>query len=70
MRKKMLLLTLALTALAGSLTASRATAAPTTYCPSCTYYSDGSSCCVPCWCRNGVPYMCTDVYCPPEGGIN
>jgi hypothetical protein len=70
MRKKMLLLALALATLTGALTASRATAVGSTYCPQCTYYADGSSCCVSCWCRNGIAYMCTDNYCPPEGGIN
>ena len=70
MRKKMLLLTFALIALAGALTSHPVEAAPTVYCPQCTYYPDGSSCCVSCWCRNGIAIMCTDVYCPPADGIN
>ena len=70
MRKKMMLLTLALAALAGALTTPAVNAVGNYSCPQCTYYSDGSKCCVSCWCRNGIPYACTDVYCPPEGGIN
>ena len=69
MRKKMLLLTLAMASLAGALT-SGASAVGTTSCPQCTYYSDGSKCCVSCWCQNGIPVACTDHYCPPEGGID
>lgn len=71
MRKKVILLVLALVALAGAWTSHpvAAAAAPTVYCPQCTYYPDGSSCCVSCWCRNGIAIMCTDNYCPPAGGI-
>jgi hypothetical protein len=38
-------------------------------CPQCTTYSDGSQCCVSCWCDGtGMPVACTNNYCPPEGG--
>jgi hypothetical protein len=66
MRKKMLLLALAL---AGALSASRAVAGGTYFCPICTTYADGSQCCVSCTCNSsGVPIACTDHYCPPAGG--
>jgi hypothetical protein len=69
MRKKMLLLALALTATAG-LTAPR-TAVAYTSCPICTTYADGSQCCVSCICdAKGHIVACTDHYCPPEGGLN
>ncbi|HEY9423127.1 MAG TPA: hypothetical protein VIW92_17065 [Thermoanaerobaculia bacterium] len=68
MRKKMLLLTLALASLAGALATAPATAAGTYSCPQCTYYADGSKCCVSCWCQNGFPIACTDNYCPPADG--
>jgi hypothetical protein len=69
MRKKMLLLALALAATASLTTP--LTAATTTYhgCPICTTYADGSQCCVSCICDNtGRMVACTDHYCPPEGG--
>jgi hypothetical protein len=66
MRKKMMLLALALTAVASTLSAPRAEAG-TYSCPICTYYSNGSKCCVPCWCNGtGQVVACTDLYCPPE----
>lgn len=69
MRKKMLLLTLSLAVLAGALSTAPAAAGGSYSCPICTYYADGSSCCVPCWCQNGVIVACTNLYCPPaEGG--
>jgi hypothetical protein len=70
MRKKMLLLALALAASAASLTTSRAIAGETTYfCPICTTYEDGSQCCVSCTCNSaGVPIACTDHFCPPADG--
>ena len=37
-------------------------------CPQCTTYSDGSQCCVSCWCDGtGMPVACTQNYCPPPG---
>jgi hypothetical protein len=70
MRKKMLMLALALIA-AASFTAPRAEAAGGYSCPQCITYSNGSRCCVSCWCNSsGVPIACTDHYCPPEGGID
>lgn len=70
MRKRMLLLTLSLAALAGALTAPAADAGGEggSSCPQCTYYSDGSKCCVPCWCENGIIVACTNLYCPPADG--
>jgi hypothetical protein len=71
MRKKMLFLALAVAATAASLTAPRAQADGTHSCPICTTYSDGSQCCVPCVCDSkGHVLACTNVYCPPEGGID
>jgi hypothetical protein len=70
MRKKMLFLALALTALA-ALPMRHAEAAGSTFCPHCTTYPDGSQCCVSCWCNaQGIPIACTDHYCPPAGGID
>jgi hypothetical protein len=64
MRKKMLFMLLALATTAGALTP-RADAATGYFCPSCTTYPDGSSCCVSCWCNGqGIPVWCTDNYCP------
>ncbi len=69
MRKKMLLLTLALAAAAASLTAPSATAGGTHACPRCTTYEDGSQCCVSCICdASGRPLACTNNICPPPGG--
>jgi hypothetical protein len=69
MRKKMLLLALALLALAGSLTGVEA--AGTHSCPRCTTYPNGSQCCVSCICNGaGIPIACTNNYCPPAGGID
>lgn len=71
MRKKLLLLALSLAAVAGSFLAPRAEAGGTHACPICTTYSDGSQCCVSCWCdASGRILACTDHYCPPEGGID
>jgi hypothetical protein len=69
MRKKMLFLTLALTAAALSLPAPQAAAAGTQSCRRCVTYSDGSKCCVSCVCdSSGIPIACTNNYCPPAGG--
>ena len=71
MRKKLLLLGLAMAAVAGSLSAPRANACSFTGCPICTTYADGSQCCVGCICCGDRVVACTDHYCPPEdGGIN
>jgi hypothetical protein len=72
MRKKMLLLTLALVATASLATPRTGTATTYVSCPICTTYSDGSQCCVPCVCDGkGHVLACTDLYCPPEdGGID
>ena len=68
MRKRMLFLALALTALA-SLPLRRAEAGGTHACPRCTTYPDGSQCCVSCVCNSsGIPIACTNNYCPPAGG--
>lgn len=68
MRKKMLLLTLALAATAASLTTSRA-AAVNHSCPQCTVYADCSRCCVSCQCdENNNIVSCTDHFCPPPDG--
>lgn len=66
MRKKLLLLALSLTALAGSLSY-RAEASGTHACPICTTYSDGSRCCVSCICDDttGALVACTNHICPP-----
>jgi hypothetical protein len=71
MRKKMMMLAFAAAALTGALatTAKPAAAVGGTCGPICTYYSNGTKCCVSCfgtWPSCG----CTDHYCPPEGGIN
>lgn len=71
MRKKMLFLALALTALAASTTSVNAIP-PTSQACACTTYPDGSQCCV-CRCdARGRILYCTDVMCPPAdgGGIN
>ena len=69
MRKKMMMLMVAVAALVGAL-ATRPTSAVGGVCkPYCTYYSDGSKCCVPCW-GTWPNCVCTDLYCPPEGGTN
>ena len=65
MRKKMLLLALSLTALAGSLSYS-AQAAGTHACPICTHYTDGTQCCRSCVCNDqNVAIGCTQNFCPP-----
>jgi hypothetical protein len=69
MRKKMLLLTLALVATVSLATARTGTATTYVSCPICTTYSDGSQCCVPCTCDDkGHRLACTNVYCPPDDG--
>ena len=69
MRKKMLLLSLSLAAVAGSLLAPPAQAGGTHACPICTTYADGSQCCVSCICdASGRLVACTDHYCPPADG--
>ena len=62
MRKKMLFLALALTALA-SIPVKTAEAAA---CRFCTTRSDGSVCCRSCTCNSaGIPIACTNVVCSP-----
>lgn len=64
MRKKLLLLALALIAFGGALSP-RAEAAGNHACPICTTYPDGSQCCVSCFCNaQGIPVACTDHFCP------
>lgn len=78
MRKKMTMLALAFVALAGAVLSTPQVQAAAgggigggggTCQPICTYYSDGSKCCVPCW-GTWPNCGCTNLYCPPEGGIN
>lgn len=64
---KKLALSLSLLA-AASFVPAPATAGGTYSCPRCTYYADGSKCCVSCTCQNGIPIACTNHYCPPAGG--
>jgi len=69
MHKKMLLLSIAAAAMIGALTATPSSATGGVCQPICTYYSDGSVCCVSCfgtWPNCG----CTNNYCPPEDGGN
>ena len=69
MRKKLLLLSLSLAAMAGSLLAPGAEANGYHSCPICRTYSDGSQCCVGCICdSSGTTVACTDVFCPPDNG--
>jgi hypothetical protein len=65
MRKKMLLLSVLVAAVAG-LAIPRADAAAGNHaCPICTTYPDGSTCCVSCVCDgSGRIIACTDHYCP------
>lgn len=71
MRKKLLLLGLALAAVTASLSAPRVEASGGFSCPRCVTYADGSQCCVSCWCdKHGNVVACTDHFCPPPGGIN
>jgi hypothetical protein len=66
MRKKMLLMAFALTALVGALASPRANAGGTYACPICTTYENGSQCCVSCICdAAGHLVACTNHYCPP-----
>ena len=67
MRKTMMLLALLLASVAG-LSTPQANAAAGYSCPICTTYSDGSTCCVSCWCDgSGRVVACTNNYCPPAG---
>lgn len=69
MRKKIVMLSLALGALAGAfLSTPQAQAVGGTCSPRCTYYSNGSKCCVNCW-GTWPNCGCTNVYCPPEGEL-
>ncbi|HSS49897.1 MAG TPA: hypothetical protein VLX28_13250 [Thermoanaerobaculia bacterium] len=69
MRKKMLLLTLALAAVAASLSTIRVEAGGTHACPRCVTYADGSQCCASCICdASGRVIACTNNFCPPPGG--
>jgi hypothetical protein len=75
MRKKMLLLALALAATAVSLTAPKAQALPIGggpyhSCPMCTTFPDGAQCCIPCECgANGTPIICSDIACASIGSV-
>ena len=63
MKKKMLFLALALTAVAASLQAPRAEAGGGRNCVRCTTLSDGSQCCVTCVCGPGGAMACPDIGC-------
>ncbi|HEX6898347.1 MAG TPA: hypothetical protein VF789_01485 [Thermoanaerobaculia bacterium] len=65
MRKKMLLLTLALGALAASLQAPRAEADGGYPCVQCTTLSSGAQCCITCWCETVGRFQITT--CPAIG---
>ena len=67
MRKKMLLLSVAAAALIGALTVTPSSATGGVCEPICTYYSDGSQCCVSCF-GKWPNCACTDNYCPPADG--
>ena len=69
MRKKMMMLMVAVAALIGALATGPSAAVGGVCKPHCTTYSDGSQCCVPCW-GTWPNCACTNVYCPPEGGNN
>ena len=69
MRKKMLILSVAAAALVGALATPPSSAVGGVCQTTCTHYSDGSQCCVPCW-GKWPSCACTDVYCPPEEGVN
>jgi hypothetical protein len=73
MRKKMLLLALALAATAASLTAPRVLARPVLdgpfhSCPMCTTFPDGSQCCITCQCSGSVT-ICPENACVPASGL-
>jgi hypothetical protein len=68
MRKKMLLLGLAMVATVVSLSTPSVNACSYTACPICTTYADGSECCVSCICCGKTLIACTDHYCPPADG--
>jgi hypothetical protein len=65
MRQRLLFLALALTAAAAvSLPAPRAEASGGYSCLQCVTYSDGSQCCVNCWCdSSGSPMTCAQNAC-------
>ena len=67
MRKKMLLLSIAAAALIGALTTPPSSATGGVCQPICTYYSDGSKCCVSCF-GTWPDCGCTNNYCPPADG--
>jgi hypothetical protein len=64
MRKKMLLLSLAAAALIGAFATTPSSAIGGVCQPRCTYYSDGSKCCVDC-AGTWPNCVCTNNYCPP-----
>lgn len=66
MRKRLMFLALALTAAAVSLPAPRAEASGGYSCPQCVTYSDGSQCCVNCWCSEFF-MACNQNACAPAG---
>jgi hypothetical protein len=67
MRKKMLLLSLAAAALMGAFATLPSSATGGVCQPICTYYSDGSKCCVSCF-GTWPDCGCTNNYCPPADG--
>ena len=63
MRKKMMLLVLSFAMLAGALATAPVQADDGYYCPRCTTFSDGSQCCIPCWCYPDGWTACHDIGC-------
>lgn len=63
MRKKMIMLMVAIAALVGALSTQPAAAVGGTCAPRCKTYADGSKCCVPCW-GTWPSCGCTNLACP------
>jgi len=66
MHRKLLLLTLSLALLAGSLSTFRVEASSNHSCRFCSTGPDGTQCCRSCVCNaQGIPIACTQVACGP-----
>jgi hypothetical protein len=64
MRKKILLLALALTSVAGALSASLIGSGGSHPCQQCTTLSNGAQCCISCVCNAaGIPLACAQNAC-------